>query len=81
MMNLGDAERLLLPYFQNPRFKAFEHYHPGLRGTQMKIKEKMKNMDLVNPFGQRVTEVDGETEALFREYLKICKEEFEKDWL
>jgi len=80
-MTLGDAEKLLIPYLQNPRFKAFEDYHAGLRGILMEIKEKIKSMNLVHPLGQRSVEVDEKTKELFLEYHKICKEEFEKDWL
>ncbi len=74
MMFLGEANDLLTPYLQHPRFAEFEAKTPRLVELTKQIQVAIKNTDTNHFLGQRCVKVDEVTEQAFREFATICEQ-------
>lgn len=72
-MRLGQAEDLISPFLDNIGLSKLESENEELSELLEKIQEKMQTIG-THPLGQRIVEVDEETEKMFRRYAEICKE-------
>jgi hypothetical protein len=83
-MRLGEADKLLKPYLNNPAFDEFEKQTPRLLDLTAQITEKIQNLNTNHFLGQAFVEVDEETSCMFLEFAEICKKslaQFEAEFL
>ncbi len=72
-MNLGEAQKMMAPYTEHPNFAKLNDENEELQEVVGKIREKMKTIQF-HFMGEALTEMDDETEALFKREANICRE-------